>query len=1198
MRTWISLAILAIVSTVGLWGQGTDLGTIRGTVTDPTGAVVPKAEVEVIDTATNIARKFTTDEQGNFEVGGIRSGTYKVRVAVAGFNTAEILDVVVRPGGIVRADVALKPKTTQETVVVTSEAPLIQTESQVISGTLDGDQLLALPRDSRDIYAFLYLNPNITQSGDGGFKFIGNQSYGASFSLDGQRSNGAGFGSPTASQPSLETIGELTVQSFDFTAEYAGVSNIRVTTRRGTNQYHGSLFHNNKNFALAAWSLNEKRGQSLFLPTSAQSKFPLPNFNLNELGGSFGGPVPMLKNTFFFAAYERRWFNQPLNTTSTSLPHPTVALGDFSRMNDNVKPVIPAGVTLTAAEIANDTVGGLGQRLIRIPSRLRNPTTAKLVELYFPQVNPAAPINATNGRLTDFFFSAPRPQVRDLGTFRLDHDFSQHDRFYAVYNGQGLSDRTGYVQSPYTGLGLTQFERSNHTVSLSHTHVWTNVVNEARGGFNRQETFRQAPTTLRQFLQSIGFDSSDISAYAGVVGEFTLDTFGHPALQLGNYALLNNGGRNTNRPLNENAVTFGDTLSWVKERHAFKFGGDFVRNSVVDGFTMGRGNPRGRINYTGQGIDGITRFLMGLPPNSVNLVNITRGPMDVHNWEMGFFLIDEWKVNSQLTLNLGLRYEINTPFIENNDLLINFDADFRAANGQRGRFVVPSERTMQFMDPRYRTYGVVTADQMGLPRSLIRTDYNNLAPRVGGAWRFAHKMVLRGGYGLFYPTAAAQGIRDPMATNSFQVGITKNNTAAAPLSGWPGATHGFSPLTGGAQGVLSGAPSSANNVPFDLQSPRIQQYNVTFERELGWRTAARVSYLGTRMSGLISGPDENMIPPNDTPYGTTIGDGVTPCNPANGDCQLSPADIARRPYPGLGTFVSRFRNFGVGKSNALQLEFNRQSKGTFFFGATYTLLDQKATAPDTGNSSLGGNPYNQFDSNSDYGTDAFVSRHRFISYGNWQIPYGRGKRYGSSIPKSLDWIAGGWEPSWNMFIKSGTGFSPYWFCNGCDPVMPGNVASESLDATGAFVGTSFRPIVNGEPHKTVGDRIWDPSVFGLMPFGADLFSNPKVAVRNLLRGPGTWGANLGVRKLFRFGERWRAELAADFNNIFNHPLKSPTDFGIANLGTFDMGVDPVTRRPMATGITPNPDFGRLISSFSQEGIDARRTTRLKLRITF
>src|SRR5262249_46479534 len=141
----------------------------------------------------------------------------------------------------------------------------------------------------------------------------------------------------------------------------------------------------------------------------------------------------------------------------------------------------------------------------------------------------------------------------------------------------------------------------------------------------------------------------------------------------------------------------------------------------------------------------------------------------------------------------------------------------------------------------------------------------------------------------------------PLATNSFQVGLTKRNDAASPLQGWPGFTHGLSPVSGGVVNALSGI-ISANWVPFDLQQPRIQQYNVTFERDLGWRSAVRASYLGTRMDGLISGVDANMIPPSDVPFGTTNGDGKTPCNTDDGDCTLSAADRARLAFPDLGTF--------------------------------------------------------------------------------------------------------------------------------------------------------------------------------------------------------------------------------------------------------------------------------------------------------
>lgn len=1200
MRLSLSTILAIFLFAANLFSQGTDLGTIRGTVTDASGGAIPNAEVELTDLTTNQTRTLKTRVSGDYEASALRTGKYKIRVTYEGFAQAEVLDIEVRSGSMARADVSLRPKGSTQTMMVSSEALTIETESQTIAATLSGEAMLELPRDSRDIYSFLYLNPNITQAdADGSFKFIGSQSYGASFSLDGQRSNGGVFGQPTASQPSLETIGDLTVLSNSFTAEYAGIANVRVTTKRGAANYHGSLFYNNKNAALAAWNLNTKIAQSSFLPTPAQSKYPYPAFNLNEFGGSFGGPIPKLKNTFFFAAFERRYSNAPVNIRSTNLPHPTLWAGDFSRMNDNVKPAVPAAVTLTAAEIAANTVGGNGLRFIRIPQRLLNPVTAKLIQTYFPEVNPAAPINPANGRVVDYFNSLPGSTVRDLGTIRADHDFSPRDKIYGVYNGQSQNGRTSAVLSPYTGLGLTLNERTNQTLSVAETHLFgSRAVNEFRAGFNRQPTFRRSNQTLRQFLSSIGFDQSDIAAYGSVVGEPTLDTYGHPGITFGTgFANIGTGGRNTYRPLDQNLITFGDTFSLSRGHHTFKAGADFVRNAAVDGFTSGRSDPRGLMTYTGTGPDAFARFLIGLPPNTTTYVNKFRPPMDVYNWETGFFAQDDWKVNSRLTVNAGLRYEIITPFIEANDLMLNFDPAYTDASGKRGRFVVPSEHTLQFVDPRFVAYGYTTADKLGVGRALVKTDKNNIAPRFGAAWRITDKFVLRGGYGVFYPTSAAQGIRDPLATNSFQVRLTKRDNAAAPLQPWPGPTHGVSPNAGGVTTALSQV-ISANWVPFNLQSPRIEQWNITVEHELGWRSALRVSYLGTNMHGLISGSDANMIPPSDKPFGTSTGDGVTACNPDAGDCNLSAADRARLPFSALSDYMIAFGNLGRGRSNAFQTELNRRFSGGFMFNAAYTLLSQKTSAPDVGASSLGGTSYNQFNPEVDYSTDAFISRHRVVTYGVWQVPFGRGRTHGRKLNAGIEALAGGWEATWQGFFKSGTGFTPYWGCDNCGPFYPGNIFSGSVDATGGFNGTSFRPVVTGQPLKVLGDRIWDRAAFAAPPLGADLFDNPNVAKRNLLWGPGTWGANLGLHKIFRIGEHIRADLGADFNNLFNHPLKSPDNVGISSLGSFSLGVDPKTLKTFVNTISPNPDFGRLLSSYTQENVDSRRTTRLKLRITF
>ncbi|MGH9935444.1 MAG: hypothetical protein ACREAM_04305, partial [Blastocatellia bacterium] len=528
-----------------------------------------------------------------------------------------------------------------------------------------------------------------------------------------------------------------------------------------------------------------------------------------------------------------------------------------------------------------------------------------------------------------------------------------------------------------------------------------------------------------------------------------------------------------------------------------------------------------------------------------------------------------------------------------------FDPDFTGPNGRRGRFIVPTRETLASIDPRMIAYGVVTADEAGVGRGLIKRDTNNVAPRLGAAWRVTEKSVIRGGYGLFYPTSAAQGMRDPIATNAFNQGRTKTSPAATPLSGWPGGLnpHGISPFSGGALRVLGSQPS-VNAVPFGLQQPRIQQYNATFEQELPWKLALRASYLGTRIGGLISGIDLNMIAPSDTPFGTTTGDGVTACTPGT-DCDLSAADRARLPFPELGSFLLSFGNTGRGRSHALQLEVNRRFSSGFTFNASYTLLDHKSSAPDTGNSSLGGTVYNQFRPDSDFGTEAFVSRHRFIAYGIIEMPFGKGRKFGSSVPTVVDAIAGGWQMSWNMFAKSGFGFTPYWACGNCSPAFPGNIGSDSIDAVGGFGGTSFRPVVTGDPSVRSGDRFFNPDAFGAPPLGADVFENANVAKRNLLRGPGAWGANLGLDKSFRIREGMRLRLGAQFNNVFNHPVRPPSDNNaIALLGTFNIAVNPATRRVELASLDRNVDFGRFFDSFNQESIDNRRTIRITLRLTF
>jgi hypothetical protein len=1222
--------ILILLSAFGgvqfVFAQGTDLGTIGGLVTDTSGAVITNAKVIILDLATNTPRETTTNARGEYRLFGLSPGAYTVSVSSPGMGTTRITGIRLNGSDTVSADAVLKVASATHAIEVTAEAPLVNTEDQTISDTIGSRAVIELPRDSRNVYAFLYLNPNITQGpSDGQFKFLGAQSYGASFTLDGQRSNGGIFGEPTSSQPSLEAVGDINVLSNDFSAEFAGIAGIRVTTKRGGAGYHGSAFYNNKNSALAAWTVQDKIGKAEFAPSPFLSHYPNPYFNYNDIGGSIGGPIPGLKKTWFFAAYERNWKVAPVNVQSSTLPHPSMWTGDFSLVDDSIKPAVPSDVALTPQEIADDTVGGAGSQFITIPSRLLNPSVQQLISTYFPKIGLSAPIKPLTGRVPGYQTILSGRSVQDLGTLRVDHDFSEKDRVYVTYNPSARTWADTEVQVPYTGLGLAQNVRRNDTISISYTRVFnSSIVNEARGGFNRQKLFRQSNTTLEGFLSSIGFDQSDIDAYGAVVGPNELKTFGHPAVTFSRnrFAAFQNGGRNTDRPQDQNLATFGDTFTWVIRKHNLKMGADFVRNAAIDGFVFNRGNPRGAIAYTGSGTTPFADFILGEAPTSVSYINAPRPPMDVYNWEQGFFFQDDWKVSPRLTVNLGLRYELITPFIDNHDLLTNFDANYvDPTTGTKGRFIVPSDRTLPYLDTRIPALlPVVTAAQsgLGIGRGLVRMDKNNLAPRVGFALRLGGKSVLRGGYGFYYPTSAAQGIRDPMASTPFNQGLTKTgfdaNNNPVPLDQWPGFQHGFSPLTGGFISTGFGGLPSINVVPVGLHQPRMQQYHATYEREIAPDTSVRFSYLGSYLSGLIAGVDLNGLKPSDIPFGTTTGDGTTPCDPVNNaDCDYSAADLARQPFPGLGDFLLSYGNFGHSRSDAFQTQLEHRYSRGLMLNVSYTYLNQKSTGLDTGNSSLGGVAYNPFAPNHDYGQEAFVPKNRFVAYGVYDLPVGRGKKFGSSFSSWTDAILGGWQTSFNMFAKTGTGFTPFWLCDDCTTAEPGNLGVSSIDAFGDFNSEpSFRPTVIGNYKHRSGNQIWDPNAFGLPPLGADVFDNPQIAKRNLLFGPGTWGVNLGVHKDFHFGERVTAAFGVDIDNLFNHPLFSPdSDYGggggtFAFLGDFNIAVDPATLKPVIatnpdTGlpdVTPNDDFGRLKQAFTQEGVENRRTIRIRLRITF
>jgi hypothetical protein len=652
--------------------------------------------------------------------------------------------------------------------------------------------------------------------------------------------------------------------------------------------------------------------------------------------------------------------------------------------------------------------------------------------------------------------------------------------------------------------------------------------------------------------------------------------------------------------------------------------------------------------------------------------------MDASNWETGYFAQDDYRLNSRLTVNLGFRYDRYTPYVDKNDIMANFDPNYtNATTGQIGRYILPSAKTLQYLQPQELSnppigigYVLAANSGLGVGRGLVRPDRFDFGPRAGWAYRLTDKQVLRGGFGLYYPTSSAHIIRDPLSTNTFNDKIAyKSGTGGSqpPITPWPTSstdTSGETPIGGGYVYSFGNFPT-ANYVPVGIKNPRLMEWNATFEQQLAWQTTVRISYIGSAQQGLIIGNDLDMINASDNPFGTTQGlppnpsgnlfpvgyGGQAPytglynsCDPLNdGDCAYSGADNARIRFPQLGDYVTGFGNHGKSMTNSLQLQAERKAKG-LTYSVAYTYLDQKSSAEDVGDDSLGGDNYNPFNPKFDYTRDSFVSTHRVVAYAVYDLPFGRGKSYGANMNKITDSVVGGWQLTTNMFAKTGVGFTPSWSCNDCDPVMPGNIASGAEDAIGDFGGYAFRPNIINNPYAGQNktnqfaaeptDGFGNPT--GTAPFqtpdvGSTYWSNPTVARRNALTGPSTWGVNLGVHKSFQVNNRIALKIGADFDNVFNHAMLSPTSpDSFANLGSLNVmtpasldgvsdgttlapgvgspgggaqpSVQPFTSYGPGTGnlstIQYNAAFGLKNQSYSQEGISGNREVRLIGRITF
>jgi hypothetical protein len=1095
------------------------LGTIRGTVVDPQGQVVPGAAVLITDEATGVPRAVDTDAEGRYQAPDLKPGTYKVEVVTQSFKKFERTGIVLRASGSALVDVKLELGNVNESVVVSGDAGNnITLDNPSISRGFDAQQLHDLPRDTRDVQSFLLLNPNVV-GGTDDIQFLGGKTYGVSYIQDGQASTNAIFGTVGNSAPGLDAVAEISVLSNSYSAEYGGLAGVVVTTKRGANTYRGTGFFDFNSNDLNALTYN----QTL---SGVERGDPLSDTHERRWGASTGGPIVQNK-LFFYANYEGSNDKSIYGGGRATVPTAAMRTGDFS--GTAIKPIDPD----TGEPFPNQV----------IPANRIDPSATKIMNFFYPLPNQGTMANGY-GVFQQF---VPETRNRQRADLRLDYEASKNDSLFlrTSYQNRNPSNVIFEGGNAFTNLPILDTQLDTASVIGGWTKILSpTIVNELRAGYNYDNSNRQST-----------FFAADVASQLGLENAPSLgpDRRGFPQFSFtagtNRPTNITDAARNVDRTTRQNAFSLSDSFTAIFGAHTLKSGGLWTHNTARDGFGLGvnfRGRYRFRGAFTG---NAFTDFLLGMPADVGDQVT-NRGPLDGHSNDIAFFTQDDWRVNKALTVFLGVRYEVVGSWHEKGDVLANFIP----VDG--GHHVVPNAQVAALQPPGLIALGrTLTADQAGLPDTLVNSDKNNFSPRVGFAWRLdeSNRTVVRGGFGLFHPTVAVQGIRDLLATNEFR--FTNTRVGSGLQDGFSGGTSSVDLADFGNQGIDP-----------NLQSPDIYQYNLTLERELGGQMGARVSYIGSTMRKLLVDRDYNTLQASTVPF-----------DPAE------PSDYARLPFPLYGYYMDIVRNSGSGQFNALQLELNRRYRSGIAFNVAYTLAHSDSNAPDTGNSTIGPVQFDPYDIEKDRGPDPNVVKHRIVANATWDIPVGRDRAHGADMAAWSNALFGGWTVSTLFQARSGQNLTPFF--SGFYTTSPWNTG-KPLDGLGNVFCCAWRPDQIHDPN-TGGSRdaFFDQTAYAISAPG--VLGNAK---KGSLHGPGTWVANFALYKDVYAKDRFRLQFSALLDNAFNHPqFFAGYGSGFVDLTSFLIDGDPNNG---TTGVLGADAISNV------EGFSPGRVIRLGLRAVF
>jgi hypothetical protein len=1107
-----------------------DTARLQGAVADAQGGAIAGATVTVTNTGNGRAVSVTSDESGLYTVSGLPPGKYHLEIRKQDFNTATA-DFTLEVSQVQEINLKLQPGSVTTSVVVNAEVPLVDTSTSSTGEVIQGRQITELPLNGRNFTQLALLTPGVTRgaygdiasggtSGTAAESFRNSDTGGAALSANGLRpqagnfildgvDNNEGLVNTIIFFPPAEAIEEFRVNTSVAPAEFGrgGGAIVQTSIKSGTNQIHGSAF------------LFRRSGFGQAHPYGTTGPI---TFRQGQFGGTLGAPI--WKNKLFvFGDYQGRRQDQPVGIELATVPTDKMRSGDFSQLLGTNLTSTPTCAASNPAFVGKGYIfnpvtcqpfgwnGTTGTNIISNP----NPVGLKYLQ-GFPE-----PTITTAGVILQNF-AGNRQSVRNFDDFDIRADFiaTQRDQVFFRYSyGEDnftVTNRLG----PNNPSGFGSGNNINHPrgAAVGYTRTFSSgLLNEFRFGYT-STTYGYNPPNISQRLGTA----------IGIPGANPVPLLGGQVLIGGNNGEIEYQGDGGPYNVPQKLYQFNDSLSHIHGRHTFKYGANigkrevnFVQGNLAKGyFILGGVNYPGTGRFTGYEV---SELLAGFPDYKIGQF---LGLYDTRSWETGYFAQDDWRVSNRLTLNLGVRYDMYTWPYEVNNRQSNFDP-------VNTKLVVPG-----------------TA---GWPKSLIDTDKKNWAPRIGFAYDLTGngRTVVRGGYGIFYFLDRG-GVGNQLSNNPNFNGVSTFlacPTTCADPTGYRVTLSGQGPLGNNNWLAATGPlPSSTNNVninnptgvdviyyPRNSKNSNIQQWNFGVQRQLGGNTVVKVAYVGTRMDHLATAFNANNVP---------LGGGL-------------------KHWANLGA-VNEYAYIGSGHYNGLQTQVERRLSRGLQFTAAYTFQQARdnsngAFSATTGGGRIfvdaNGNPLLNFNNgNSDQDI-----RHYFVFASLYELPFGKGRQFGSSVPRVLDYIIGGWQ--WNNIVTLSTG----------TPI--------DLSVTGTNDNPGNRPDVSGPVSAKIADgKGVITGTFSLPPVSGTAFTRPGTLGRNSLYGPGLHTWDTGMMKDFKLTERFKAEFRVDAFNLFNHPQFQN--------GSFNTGIN------LGSGSSPGTSQGAQVRQFSE------RELQFALRLTF